>query len=309
MGVAPLARQYSLTPLFSLSSQNDFMEPPPYEKVINESATTINCPEPSGSRQPSSSNFMHCPHCGPGADSDHTLAQLRAGICPRKLYVPPPVIPQTFVYHGNGGSTQQTTSRSGSTSCAGLVLFKRGFSRLMILSLGILAVLGAIGYGIYQIALSPTHKFQVAAQSSDYLLFGQFAKVSFISQFAYFSFASQISICSVFSMISVCSVASMIAVLSGTSMLSVIVGKRAMLAFALWNNSSPPRLNGFTAHFGGGHATSHHHYGFDFDDHHHHHPNHSHNDWGDSGGGCDSGGGDGGGGDGGGDGGGGGGGD
>jgi hypothetical protein len=93
--------------------------------------------------------------------------------------------------------------------------------RYMVMVIGALGILGGIGGGIAMIVLSPTHRFQPAAQFTDYAIVAQFAKVSLISQFSYFSIASQISICSVFSMFSVCSFASMGALLSFYSMFTV----------------------------------------------------------------------------------------
>ena len=257
-------------------------KPPPYS--VNNSATTMESPEFGTSSRNQQNTGLSCPHCGPGADNDHTLQQLRAGICPRKITMQ---IPPTFVYSGNAGGTNRVRSANVG-SCAGLVLFKRGWSRIMVLSIGALIVLGAIGYGIYTIATSPTHEFQVAAQFSDYVIFGQFAKISFISQFAYFSFASQISICSVFSMISVCSFASMLAVFSGTSMLSIIAVKRALLAFTLWKKEDAAQSGNIpiiVRHGNGRFSTNNHYQGHvfstDYDNfdqnHHNHHDGHTHN--------------------------------
>jgi hypothetical protein len=169
--------------------------PPSYEDINN----TVNG---SGSGD----GGMHCRFCGPGNDNDHTLAELRAGICPRMNNTNgnyaasgPAMGAPVNISMENFGPNQTFVMREvrvfqpspGLVSCM----------KWIAITVFVPSILVGIVIGIYSIATSKTHKFVPVAQYADYAIVAQFAKVSFASQFAYFSFISQISICSVVSMI------------------------------------------------------------------------------------------------------------
>lgn len=190
-------------------------DPPSYE------STEIEMESSSGSQN--TSQPMSCRHCGPGNDSDHTLADIRAGRCPRAQRSSFTfVVQEHHVNVSTTSSSNQNHVEKSSTfkplKCVAMVVF-------------LPTILGVIIFGLYSVATTPP-SFTPAKQYADFALVSQFSKVSFMSQFCYFCVISQISICSVFSMVSVCSFASIASLISAYSLISTISVYSSLLA--LW---------------------------------------------------------------------------
>ncbi|KAI9202834.1 uncharacterized protein BJ171DRAFT_512211 [Polychytrium aggregatum] len=189
--------------------------PPSYDEVLMVATPSLQDADQDLATREQYSALLpkSCAYCD--SPNDHTLDQLRWGVCPHRL--------KSKITGSDDQTIASVLSESRSEFVSGFEAPATSSRLELALKYIVLPVflLTSISIGVYLSAV-PAPSFQFAAQMADFAVFSQFSRVSVVSQFSYFSLVSQGSICSIYSMFSICSFASVFSIFSFFSIFSCV---------------------------------------------------------------------------------------